>query len=70
MVARGDQVVNLGSVDDVVQLLQTTVRDVLALENSVARARVVGYLCGVATRALEVSSLEERISRLEAKVGR
>ena len=69
-VATGSQGVKLGSVGDVVALLQETVRDVLTLENSIGRARAVGYLVGIAVRALEVSDLEDRIARLEAKVGR
>ena len=69
-VATGDQGVKLGSVGDVVQLLETAVRDVLTLENSIGRARCVGYLAGIAVKALEVSDLEDRIASLEAKVGR
>jgi len=67
-VSRSDQV-TLSSVADVVTLVEGAVRDVLTLENSVARARCIGYLCGVATRALEVSDLEQRIAALEDKVG-
>ena len=68
-VATGDQGVKLGSVGDVVQLLEVAVRDVLTLENSIGRARAVGYLAGIAVRALEVSDLEQRIAVLERKVG-
>lgn len=57
------------TVADVVDLLGRTVRDVMTLENSISRARCVGYLCGVAVRALEVSDLEDRIRRLEERVG-
>ena len=69
-VATGDQGVKLASMGDVVALLQETVRDVLTLENSIARGRCVGYLAGIAVKALEVSDLEDRIASLEAKVGR
>jgi len=65
----GPEDVSLGSVGDVVSLLEQTVRDVLALENSISRGRAVGYLCGVAVRALEVSDLEDRIVRLEQLQG-
>mgnify|MGYP001209082720 CR=1 FL=1 len=65
----GDQGVRLGSVADVVELLEGAVADLLALENSVARARAVGYLAGIAVRALEIAELEDRIGRLEDKVG-
>jgi len=60
--------VRLGSVADVVQLLEETVRDLFSLENSIARARAVGYLCGLAVRALEVSDLEARLTKLEAEL--
>ena len=70
-VLRGGQgvVVPLASLSDVVQLLEQTVGDVLALENSIARARAVGYLAGIAARVLEASELEQRIARLEEKLG-
>jgi len=60
--------VRLESVADVVQLLEETVLDVLQLENSVSRARCVGYLAGIAVRALEVSDLEARLTKLEAEL--
>ena len=61
--------VSLETVGDVVRLLEASVRDVLQLENSVSRARCIGYLASVAVKALEVSSLEERIQRLEQLQG-
>ena len=61
--------VPLKSMSDVVNLLEQTVRDLLTLENSISRARAVGYLAGVAVKALEVSELEDRIARLEEKLG-
>ena len=57
--------VELRCLGDVVRLLERAMADVLVLENSVARARVLGYLCGIATRALQASELEDRIARLE-----
>jgi len=61
--------VTLKSLADVVLLLERATNDVLALENSISRARAVGYLCSVAVKALEVGDLEERIVRLEEHVG-
>ena len=58
----------LRNLSDVVQLVEQTVGDLLTLENSVSRARAVGYLCGVAVKALEASELEERITRLEEQL--
>jgi len=57
--------VELSCLGDVVHLLGKALSDVLVLDNSVARARAVGYLCGIATRALQASELEDRIARLE-----
>lgn len=68
-VAGGGQGVTLGSVGDVVALLEVTVRDVLGLENSVSRARAIGFLAGIALRGLEAGELEDRIGRLEDKIG-
>jgi len=64
----GDPVV-LSSVGDVVGVLERALADVMTLEQSVARARAVGYLCNVAIRALEISELERRLDVLENKLG-
>ena len=48
-----------------IQLLVRAVNDLLSLENSVQRARTLGYLGGVAIKALEVGNLEERVAELE-----
>jgi len=61
--------VKLESLGDVVVLVERAVNDLLQLETSVSRARALGYLASVATKALEVSDLEQRIARLEAEVG-
>ena len=57
--------VDLQEVRDVLPLLNLAIRDVLVLENSIARARTIGYLTGAAVRALELSELEERVAALE-----
>lgn len=57
--------VQLGSVADVVGVLQRTLVDLFRLENSISRARAVAYCASVAVRALEVSELEQRVQRLE-----
>jgi len=59
----------LASVSDVCALLERTARDLLALENSISRARAVSQLCGVALKALELEDLADRISRLEDHLG-
>ena len=53
------------SVEDVVDLLARTINDVLTLENSVQRARAIGYLAGVIVKALEAAELEDRVAALE-----
>jgi len=63
------QVVELRTLSDVVRLVEGAVGDLLTLENSVSRARAVGYLATVAVKALAASDLEERIARLEREVG-
>jgi len=67
-VAVAGEPVRLASLSDVVSLLEQAVSDVLVLENSIQRARCLGYLCGVAVKALEVSDIEQRIVRLEEQV--
>ena len=59
--------VRIESLADVVHLLERAVNDALALENSVQRARTIGYLAGVMVKALRESELEQRVSVLEAK---
>jgi hypothetical protein len=50
---------------DVLPLLERAVNDVLALENSIARARAIGYLAGQVIRAFEVTELQQRVEALE-----
>ena len=57
--------VQIREVRGVLPLLDQAVRDVLELENSVARARTIGYLVTVALKALELTTLEDRVSALE-----
>ena len=58
----------LVSVSDLRRLLEIALLDTLGLENSIARARTLGYLVGVAAKLLEVGELEERLAYLEAAV--
>ena len=60
--------VTLASLADVVELVERAVNDLLQLETSISRARAIGYLAGVACKALEASDLEQRIARLEEQV--
>ena len=57
--------VTLDTMDDVATLLQQTINDTLKLENSLQRARTIGYLAGLVLKALEMSTLEQRVAALE-----
>ena len=59
----------LETVADLRRLLQIAALDTLGLENSIARARTLGYLVGVAGKLLETGELEERLAALEAAHG-
>ncbi len=58
----------LVAVADLRRLLEIAALDTLGLENSIARARTLGYLVGVAAKLLEVGELEERLAYLESAV--
>ena len=57
--------VRLETVRDAVEILADAVRDALRLENSIARARTIGYLASQAIAALKVADLERRIIEME-----
>jgi hypothetical protein len=59
----------LRDVPSIQAVFEQALRDCLALDNSVQRARTVGYLGSLALQALEVGSIEERLSALEAAAG-
>jgi len=59
--------VTVATISDVIHLLARAINDALALENSIARARCLGYLAGAVCKALEVGDLEARITALEER---
>jgi hypothetical protein len=59
----------LGSVDAIRRILEIATIDVLGLENSVVRARVLISAAQAATKLLETGELEARIASLEAATG-
>ena len=63
------EVNGLETVGDLRRLLVIASLDTLGLENSIARARTLGYLVGVAGKLLETGELEERLAALEAAHG-
>jgi hypothetical protein len=46
-------------------LLQHAINQALQLENSLHRARTLGYLAGLLIKALDIATLEERVLLLE-----
>lgn len=58
--------VSVKTTADICRLLERTINDVLGLENSLNRARVVGYLASIACKALELDQLADRVAALEA----
>jgi alkanesulfonate monooxygenase SsuD/methylene tetrahydromethanopterin reductase-like flavin-dependent oxidoreductase (luciferase family) len=59
------QPIVLETMADVADLLQATINDALQLENSIRRARTVGYLAGLLLKALDIATLEERVTQVE-----
>jgi hypothetical protein len=53
---------------DVVRLLERAVNDALVLENSLQRARTLGYLAGAVVKAFEMGELEVRMKTLEERL--
>jgi hypothetical protein len=60
--------VTLRSVNTIQQVLEQVVGVTLKQSNSARRSRTLGYLLGIALRALEVGELEDRITALEARL--
>ena len=60
---------SLGTVEGIVRVLDIALRDVLGLDNSVPRNRVLIGVAQAAARLLEVGDLAARVASLEAAVG-
>ena len=50
---------------DVLTVLDLVLHDALALENSIARGRLLVAVCGEYTKAIQVGELESRLAALE-----
>ena len=61
------QNVQLRSVGAVQALIEGAVADTLLQENSAQRSRTIGYLAGLALKALEIGEMEERLAALECQ---
>lgn len=53
--------------EDMIALLEAAIRDALRLENSIARARALGYLAGCWAKVYETGELERQLRELEAR---
>lgn len=62
--------VTITSARDTLPILAEAVNDLQALENSVSRARAIGYLCGQVIKAFEVTELQARVEALESALAR
>jgi len=60
------EVGELDNVADLRRLLQIAVIDILGLENSISRARTLGYLTQVGAMLVERGEQEQRLQELEA----
>lgn len=58
----------LSSTEDRLRVIEMVTLDILTLENTLARARTVGYLMGQADKLAKSSEMEERMAALEAAV--
>ena len=58
----------LRDIPSIQAVLEAAIRDTSRQENSTARNRTLGYLAGIALRAVELGALEDRLSALEALV--
>ncbi len=59
--------VDLGTTEGALTVLTLALRDTLALENSVARNRALGFLATAVLDSLRVVDLDARITAIEAK---
>lgn len=60
------ELVKVETTADIVQLIGRAINDALSLENSLNRARTIGYLALAACKALELDQLADRVAALEA----
>ena len=59
----------LDTVPKIRRLVEIAVLDALGLENSIARARALAYLAGIASDLLKTGELEDRVRNIEAVLG-
>jgi len=58
---------SINTIQDVKRIIAETLNEVRSCgtDNTVGKARAVGYLCGIALTAIEKGDLEARLSKLE-----
>lgn len=57
--------ISVATTADIVKLVERAINDALSLENSLQRARTVGYLALAACKAMELNELADRVAALE-----
>lgn len=65
-VAGAYEIAGLGTVESIRRILEIAILDVLGLENSIARARVLISGAQAAAKLLETGELQDRVTALEA----
>ena len=60
-----DGTLSITTPEDVLNVVRQAILDALTLENSIARARTIGYLAGVAFKAFELVDIDARLQALE-----
>jgi len=63
----GCEPVRIQCAPDVLPILEATVNDLLRLENSIARARAITYVCATLIKGFEMSELDTRVQVLELR---
>ena len=59
----------VGTVADVLAILDYTLREALPLENSVQRGRLLVAICGAFVEAIKIGEFESRLSAIERALG-
>jgi len=60
--------IHVGTPTDVLAVVTGALEDLHALENSISRARAIGYLASVAIKVFEVTEIEQRLAALEGRL--